>query len=92
MTSLKKLQDSGVAEIRDETVSLFRNETTGELRADLWSQPGIPAPSGVEVEIGGYYSRYNGPVWCVKLHWGRWVVAREELPRLLRAAEEKGDV
>ncbi len=81
MTSLKSLLERGIAEERIELVSLFRT-TTGSLRADIWSQPGVPRAQEGEEEVGGGWNRYHGPVICIKSHWGRWFVANEELPRL----------
>ena len=78
MTHLLTLVERGVAEVRNELVSLFRDKLTGKVRADLWSQPGIPRAEPTEEEIG----RYSGPVTVIRLHWGRWIVAQEELARL----------
>jgi hypothetical protein len=86
MTSLSKLIKRGIAEERYELVSLFRNED-GSVRAELWSQPGFPQPRAGETEIGGYFHRYSGLVVCIQLHYGRWIVAREEIPRLVSAIQ-----
>jgi len=55
-------------------------DAQGNLRGDLWSEAGFPAPNPDEVAVATVTCTQQD---CVRLHWGRLVPKVEALPRLV---------